>query len=62
MPLSMNVYFGSRELNSQLPTSVRKGLALSALLIGLSVRNSCDIVGLLPGVKKASNKKTPKKV
>ena len=40
IPQSMNVYFfGSRELNSQLPFSVRKGFALSALFARFSVRN-----------------------
>ena len=37
--LSGNVEFGMRELKSQLPFSVRKGFALSALLTRFSVRN-----------------------
>ena len=43
--LSMNVELRSCELSSQLPFSVRKSFALSALLTGFSVRNRfrCEI-------------------
>ena len=39
IPLSTNVYFGSRDLSSQLRCPVCKGFALSALRTGFSVRS-----------------------
>ena len=43
---TMNVLFGSRELNSQLSFSVRKGFAFSASLASFSVGNgSCCELG-----------------
>ena len=36
---TMNVYFGSCKLNSQVPLSIHKSFALSALLTGFSVHN-----------------------